>query len=62
MARKTVTVDWAGGVCVREEPNKNSKILEVLPYGTKATVDAKVEAPDGWTAINGGFTMSEFLK
>lgn len=61
-ARKTLTVDWPGGVCVRKKPNTDSKILEVLPYGAKATVDAKVEAPNGWTAVNGGFTMTEYLK
>lgn len=62
MARKTLTVDYAGGVCVREKPNKKSKVLEVLPCGAKATVDTKVEAPDGWVAVNGGFTMTEYMK
>lgn len=61
-ARKTVIVDWAGGVCVREAPTKDSKVLEVLPCGAKATVNAKVEAPAGWLAVNGGFTMRQYLK
>jgi len=61
-ARKTYTVNWRGGVCVRKEASKDSKILAVLPYEAKVTVDPKVEAPDGWVAVNGGFTMKQYLK
>lgn len=62
-ARKTYTVDYLGGVCVREKASKESKILAVLPYGEKVTVDSKREAPAGWTAVaGGGFTMSQYLK
>ena len=62
-ARKTFTVAWPGGVCVREAPSKDSKVLAVLPCGEKVTVDQKTEAPAGWTAVSGGgFTMSIYLK
>lgn len=58
---KTYTVDWLGGVCVRKEASKDSEILAVLPYGEKVKADAK-EAPKGWTAVNGGYTMTQYLK
>lgn len=62
-ARKSLTVDYAGGVCIREKGSKDSKILAVLPYGAKVAVDTKTEAPAGWIAVaGGGFTMTEFLK
>jgi hypothetical protein len=62
-ARKTFTVNWAGGVCKREKASKESKILAVLPFGEKVTVDSKADAAPGWTAIaGGGFVMSEYLK
>ena len=48
---------------MREKASKESKILAVLPYGEKVTVDPKAEAPAGWTAVaGGGFTMSQYLK
>ena len=62
-ARKTYTVDWPGGVCVREEASKDSKVLAVLHFGEKVTLDTKTEAPNGWAAVSGGgFTMTEYLK
>lgn len=62
-ARKTYTVDWPGGVCLREEPSQGSKVLAVLPYGEKVTIDPKTETPSGWVAVaGGGFTMSRYLK
>lgn len=62
-ARKTFTVDWPGGVCLREEASKDSKVLAVLPYGEKVTIDPKAEAPAGWTAVSGGgYTMTQYLK
>lgn len=62
-ARKTFTVDWVGGVCVREKASKESKVLAVLPYGETVTVDPKTEAPAGWIAVaGGGFTMKLYLK
>jgi uncharacterized protein YgiM (DUF1202 family) len=62
-SRKTYTVDWAGGVCVREKASKDAKILAVLPQGEKVTVDSKTDAPDGWTAVSGGgYTMTQYLK
>lgn len=62
-ARKTFSVDYLGGVCVREEPSKGAKVLAVLPYGEKVTLDSKVEAPKGWVAVSGGgFTMQQYLK
>lgn len=62
-ARKTYTVNWLGGVCLREEASKDSKVLAVLPYGKKVTVDSKRDAPNGWTAVSGGgFTMTQYLK
>lgn len=62
-AKKTFTVDWAGGVCVREKASKESKILAILPYGEKVTIDPKAESPSGWTAVaGGGFTMTRYLK
>jgi hypothetical protein len=62
-ARKTYTVNWAGGVCKREEASKDSKILAILPFNAKVTIDSKADAPTGWTAIaGGGYIMSEYLK
>lgn len=62
-ARKTLTVDWPGGVCIREMPSTDSKVLGILPYGEKVAVDQKADAPDGWTAVSGGgFTKSQYLK
>lgn len=61
--KKSFTVNYAGGVCVREAASKGSKVLAVLPYGTKVTIDPKVEAPSGWVALaDGGFTMKENLN
>ena len=62
-ARKTYTVDWPGGVCLREQPSRESKVLEILPCGQKVSIDQKAEAPDGWVAVTGGgYTMSQYLK
>jgi len=62
-ARKTFTVNWLGGVCLREEPSKDSKVLAILPFGEKVTIDQKADAPSGWTAVSGGgYTMTQYLK
>lgn len=62
-ARKSLTVDYAGGVCIREEASKGSKVLAVLPFGAKVAVDPKTEAPAGWIAVaGGGYTMIQYLK
>lgn len=60
---QTLTVDYAGGVCLREEPNTKAKVLRILPYGEKVKPDTKAEAPAGWVAVEGGgYTMREYLK
>lgn len=62
-ARKFLVVDWPGGVCLREQPNQESKILTILPCGEKVTLDPKKDAPNGWVAVaGGGFTMARYLK
>lgn len=61
-ARKTYTVDWPGGVCLRENPSRESKIVEIISCGKKVKVDPNADAPAGWTAVVGGFIMSEYLK
>jgi hypothetical protein len=62
-ARKALVVDWPGGVCLREQPTTESKILAILPCGEKITPDPKAEAPKGWVAVaGGGFTMARYLK
>ncbi len=62
-ARKTFTVSWPGGVCLREAPSTNARVLAIIPNGDKVTIDTKAEAPDGWTAVSGGgFTMTQYLK
>ena len=61
--RKSFIVNWAGGVCLREEPSKDSKVLAILPYGEKVAIDTKAEAPNGWTAVSGGgYIMTQYLK
>jgi len=60
---QTLTVDYAGGVCLREEPNTKAKALRIMPYGEKVKPDSKAEAPEGWVAVEGGgYTMREYLK
>ena len=61
--RKVFTVDYAGGVCVREKPSTEAKILRVLAFGEKVKPATKAEAPDGWLAVDGGgYTMTKFLR
>lgn len=51
------------GLNLREEPNKESKILRLIPNGEKVTVDQTVETPLGWFAVKGGgYVMGEFLE
>lgn len=61
--RVTYSVNWKDGLNLREKPNKESKVLAVLPYGEKIKVDKAADVPDGWLAVKGGgYVMSEFLK
>ena len=59
--KKTLTVNYVGGVCIREEPNRESKIIRIASFGEKVTLE-KADAPAGWTAVTGGYTMTQFLK
>lgn len=62
-ARKSFTVDWPGGVCLREQPSLESNILKILPFGEKVSLAPKAEAPKGWVAVaGGGYTMEKYLK
>ena len=61
--RKKFTVDYAGGVCLREQPSTDAKIIKVLAYGEKVKPATKAEAPDGWLAVDGGgYTMKQYLR
>lgn len=64
MARTQIlTVEYAGGVCLREAPNVKAKVLRILPCGEKVKPDTKAETPAGWVAVEGGgYTMREFLR
>lgn len=61
--RKNYTVKVEhGGLNVREEPSKESRILRVLKNGEKVTVDPAADAAIGWFAVKGGgYVMGEFL-
>lgn len=62
-ARKAFTVDYAGGVCLREQPSTDAKIIKVLAYGEKVKPATKAEAPDGWLAVDGGgYTKKAYLR
>lgn len=62
MARKkTFTVNSESGLNLRKAPSKSAEILSVLGYGEKVTV-IDAEAPEGWTAVDGGYVMTEYLK
>lgn len=62
-AKKNFVVAAKNGLNVREEPGKQYKVLEVLPFEAKVTINPEVETPDGWVALkDGGFVMVEFLK
>lgn len=61
--RKNYTVTYEGGLNLRAKPSKDSKVLAVLPFGKKVTVNPTIETPDEWFAVkDGGFVMREFLK
>lgn len=51
------------GLNLREEPNKDSNILRLIPNGEKVKIDPSVETPLGWFAVDGGgYVMGEFLE
>ena len=58
---KSLTVDYAGGVCLRAEPSVKARIVKVLLCGEKVKPTGK-EAPNGWTAVEGGYTMTKYLR
>ncbi len=47
------TTDVAG-LRIRSEASEDSKILKVVPQGTKLTVNSDAEAVDGWVAVTSG--------
>ena len=47
------TTDVAG-LRIRGEASEDSKILKVVPQGTKLTVNSDAEAVDGWVAVTSG--------
>lgn len=61
--KKNFVVATEKGLNVREEPGKHARILEVLPFKAKVTINPSAETLDGWVALkDGGFVMAEFLK
>jgi uncharacterized protein YgiM (DUF1202 family) len=54
------TTDVAG-LRIREGASEDSKILKVVPQGTKLTVDSDAEAVDGWVAVSYG-SVSGYVK
>lgn len=57
--RKTFTVN-VGSLNLREEPNFEAKVVQILSKGEKVSkVDES--APDGWLAVKGGYVRKEFL-
>lgn len=63
-ARRSYTVETRKrGLNLRAEPSKESKVLSLLPNGSKVQRDGGREAPEGWMAVKGGgFVMTKFLK
>jgi len=62
-ARKNFAVAYEAGLNLREEASKEAKILAVLPFGEKVTIDPKADVPEGWAAVSGGgFVMKEYLR
>lgn len=49
------TTDVAG-LRIRSEASEDSKILKVVPQGTKLTVNSDEEVVDGWVAVTSGDT------
>ncbi|WP_051195030.1 cell wall hydrolase [Pseudobutyrivibrio ruminis] len=49
------TTDVAG-LRIRSEASEDSKILKVVPQGTKLSVNSDAEAIDGWVAVTSGDT------
>lgn len=50
------------GLNLREAPNKDAKILSILPFGSVIEIDEDSEAPEGWAAVKGGYVMEAFIK
>ena len=55
-----------GSLNLRAEPNKNSKILEILPEGSIVTTENLIIGSE-WTAVETvnmerGYVMSKFIK
>ena len=55
-------INSANGVCVREKPDVNSKVLSILDYGQKVAI-LHNKTPGGWSAVEGGgYVCSEFIQ
>ncbi len=55
-----------GGLRLRSEASEESKIVTVIPEGTKLTVDTEAEQIDGWVAVtysgNAGYVKSDYVS
>lgn len=61
--KKWYVVTSESGLNLREEPSKESKVLNVFAWNDKIEADNSIEAPEGWLPIKGGgFVMREFVK
>lgn len=61
--KKNFIVAAKNGLNVREKPGKQFRVIEVLPFEAKVTINSDAETPNGWVALKGGgFVMAEFLK
>ena len=63
-ARKIYVVNAPlGRLYVREEPNRNARIITTVETGANVRIDPKAKAPYGWKAVEGGgYVMAEFLE
>ncbi|SFH75374.1 SH3 domain-containing protein [Pseudobutyrivibrio sp. OR37] len=59
------TTDVAG-LRIRSEASEDSKILKVVPQGTKLSVNSDAEAIDGWVAVTSGdetgYVKADFVQ
>ena len=48
------------GVNLRKEPSQNAEVIRIIPNGEEVKAGSK-KAPEGWTSVEDGFVMSEYL-